>query len=261
MKTFHPRAAWFLSNLLIAVCAVLTGAAHAAATPAQAQEAWGRVLATYVNERGEVDFEALSAKREDITLYLGYVAETPLESLSEPITRLAHMVNAYNALSMFNVVDSGIPESHAGFNKVSFFVFKKHTIGGKRLSLYGFENDVIRPLANELGLPEIHFALNCSAVSCPVLPRKPFTAGAFKQELEREARAFFARPENYRIEATERTVYLNEILDFYTKDFVPAHGANLVVYANKYAPQAAPADFKVRFAPYNWTVANSRRQK
>ena len=34
--------------------------------------------------------------------------------------QLAHMVNAYNALSMFNVVASGIPATHAGFNKVTF---------------------------------------------------------------------------------------------------------------------------------------------
>lgn len=249
-----------LTSLLFTICALMVNPSHAA-TPTQAHEAWGRVLTTYVNERGEVDFEALSAKREDITQYLAYVAETQLESLSDPVNRLAHMINAYNALSMFNVVDSGIPSTHAGFSKVSFFILKKHTIGGKRLSLYGFENDIIRPLANELGLPEIHFALNCSAVSCPVLPRKPFTAAALKPELEREARAFFARPENYRIDTAERTVHLNEILDFYTKDFVPAHGVNLVVYANKYAPQPAPPDFKVRFVPYDWTVANSRRKK
>lgn len=260
MKNFYHFTIRICASMLLAGCALLASPGQAA-TPALAIEAWGRVLTTYVNESGEVDFEALAAKRDDITMYLGHVADTPLESLSEPITRLAHMINAYNALSMFNVVDSGIPASHAGFNKVSFFVFKKHTIGGKRLSLYAFENDVIRPLANELGLPEIHFALNCSAVSCPVLPRKPFTAAALKQELERETRAFFSRTENYRIDTAERTVYLNEILDFYTKDFVPAHGANLLVYANKYAPKAAPIDFKVRFLPYDWTVANSRRQK
>ena len=42
----------------------------------------------------------------------------------------AHMVNAYNALSMFNVVASGIPATHAGFNKVTFFYLRKLAVGG-----------------------------------------------------------------------------------------------------------------------------------
>jgi Protein of unknown function, DUF547 len=232
-----------------------------AAQPQQALPAWARVLSTYVNERGEVDFEALAAKPADINLYLSYVAQTPLDSFANKEERLAHMVNAYNALSMFNVVDKGIPTTHAGFNKISFFVFKKFTIGGQRLSLKGFEDDVIRPLSREMGLPEVHFALNCSAVSCPTLPRTPFTGSGIRAELERETRAFFARPDNFKLDAAERTVFVNEILDFYTSDFVPAHGANLVAYINQYAPQQVPADYRVRFVPYDWTVANSKRPK
>ena len=197
----------------------------------------------------------------DLNRYVRHVADQPLDGLADGWPRLAHMVNAYNALSMYNVLQSGIPATHAGLAKLRFFVLRKLDIGGQALSLYSFENDVIRPYTRARNDPRVHFALNCSAVSCPVLPRQPFTAGALDAELERETRAFFARPENFRIDVAQRTLWLSELLNFYPEDFVPSPAANLLEYANRFAPQPAPADFTVRFTPYDWTVANSRRAR
>lgn len=230
-------------------------------TPAAAQAAWAQVLAQYVNALGEVDFAALSRNRGPLDLMVRFVADTPLESLTAPNEKLAHMINAYNALSMFNVIESGIPASHGGFNKVTFFVLRSFEIGGRPLSLYAFENDVIRPYTRSIGEPRVHFALNCSAVACPALPQLPFTAIGLDAELERESRAFFARPQNFRIEAATRSVWLSEILSFYSEDFVPAHGASLSDFANRYAPAIAPLDYTIRFAAYDWTVANSQRPR
>jgi Protein of unknown function, DUF547 len=158
---------------------------------------------------------------------------------------------------MFNVIQSGIPATHAGLNKVTFFLLRKLVIGGRSMSLYSFENEVIRPYAR--GEPRIHFALNCSALSCPALPRTPFDASTLDAELERETRAFFARVENFRIDANASTVWLSELLDFYPADFVPVAADSLLAYANRYAPQPAPPHFALRFTPYDWTIANSRR--
>ncbi|HET7524532.1 MAG TPA: DUF547 domain-containing protein, partial [Burkholderiaceae bacterium] len=100
-----------------------------------------------------------------------------------------------------------------------------------------------------------------SALSCPVLPREPFAAAALEAQLERETRAFFARPQNFRVDAAAATVWLRELLDFYREDSVPAPAASLLEYANRYAPQPAPPAYAVRFTPYDWTVANSRRAR
>jgi len=222
----------------------------------EATRAWATVLDRFVDEHGEVDFAALARDRGELDRYLRFVAETPLASVPEGSPRLAHLINAYNALSMFNVIDSGMPQTHAGWNKVGFFVLRRFTVGGRAMSLRGFENDVIRPYANARRDPRIHFALNCSARACPVLPRTPFTGERLDAELERETRAFFARSINFRIDAAARTVWLSELLDFYPEDFVPGSASSLLVYANRYAPQAAPPHFAVRFAPYDWTIAN-----
>ena len=123
------------------------------------------------------------------------------------------------------------------------------------MSLYAFENDIIRKLND----PRVHFALNCSAVSCPILPQLPFTASGLNNELDRETRQFFARPQNLRVDAATRTVYFNEILKFYTGDFTPAHAPSLIAYAQKYTQVEMPTDYTVAFTPYDWTIANSRR--
>ena len=226
-----------------------------------AQASWAQVLQRFVDDHGEVDFPALAAAPSDLDTYIRHIADTPLEALPDGPVRLAHMINAYNALSMFNVLRSGIPATHAGFNKVTFFVFRTLEIGGHRLSLRSFENDVIRPYARSRDDPRIHFALNCSALSCPVLPRTPFTADALDAELERETRAFFARPDNFRVDDATHTLWLSELLSFYPEDFVPGVASSLLAYANRYGPRPAPPNYEVRFTPYDWTIANSHPKK
>ncbi len=229
-------------------------------TLAEAERGYARVLQRFVDDRGEVDFAAL---RDDMSNsgipalenYVTAIAAARLDAAPTANARLAHMINAYNALSMYNVIASNVPESHAGFAKIKFFLLRKFEVGGKVMSLYAFENDIIRTL-NE---PRVHFALNCSAVSCPVLPGVPFTEDALDSELDRETKKFFARPENLRIDDAQRTVYFNEILKFYREDFTPAHAPNLVAYAQRYSTKAIPLDYAVAFTPYDWTIANSKR--
>ena len=125
------------------------------------------------------------------------------------------------------------------------------------MSLYDFENSIIRKLDE----PRVHFALNCSAVSCPELPRNVFTADGLNDELDRETCRFFARPENLRVDDAKRTVFFNEILKFYTEDFVPSHARTLIAYAQRYISGVIDAAYATAFTPYDWTVANSRRER
>ena len=253
--------------LLLGGCSTLVQipdeTAHAAVTLSEAETGYARVLEQYVNERGQVAFEAL---RDDdssasglpaLERYVSVIGRTSLDSFATREARLAHLINAYNALSMYNVIASGIPETHAGLAKVRFFVTRQFLIGSKPLSLYAFENDIVRKLSE----PRVHFALNCSAVSCPVLPRKLFTAANLNQELDRETRAFFARPENLRVDDASRTIFFNEILSFYTEDFVPRHAPTLIDYVARYGNRELPRDYTIAFTPYDWTVANQRRKR
>lgn len=241
-------------------CSTLVSApqstSQAEVTKDVALAAWARVLTNYVNDQGFVDFASLAQKPADLHTYVNYVARVKASDMADSRDRLAHHINAYNALSMFNVLDLGIPQSNASLlARYKFFIARKHVIGGEPTSLYAYENATIRKL-NE---PRIHWALNCSAVSCPVLPREPFTAVALEAQLEGEAKKFFADPRNMRSDDVARTVYLSEILSFFTEDFTPAHAPSLIAYANKYAPKSADTTYSVRFVPYDWTIANWKR--
>ena len=243
--------------LLIGGCATIVPPPVRNEPPLSKQAAvasYARVLDHYVGADGSVDFSALGADRHDLDRYVAFVADTPLTAFAPGPELLAHTINSYNALSIFNVIESGIPTTHAGLNKVRFFVLRKFKIGGETFSLYSFENDVIR----RLGEPRVHFALNCNAVSCPILPRNPFASDTLDTDLERETQAFFARGENYRVDDTTREVWLSELLRWYEEDFVPGRAASLPAYASRYAPRPAPNGYTTRFVPYDWTVANRR---
>jgi Protein of unknown function, DUF547 len=245
----------------LAGCAAVTPPLAAPPTSeAQADAAWARVLDRFVDARGAVDFKMLATDRGDLDRMLRHVADTPLNSSAGTRVRLTHMINAYNALSMANVIDSGLPDSHAGpIAKLRFFVLRKQFIGGQAMSLYAFENDLIRPFTRAIGEPRVHFALNCSARGCPALPRQPFHAATLDVELARETVAFFARPENLRVDTGAREIWLSELLNFYLEDFVPAHGSSLVDYVNRTLGLSLPPDYAVRFTPYDWTVAHQAR--
>ena len=216
---------------------------------AEPQAAWARVLQQHVLDDGRVDFVALRRDHADLDAYVAWVAAhgpaTTPGLFPTPAARLAYYINAYNAVAMHAVVTS----EHRPAEKYRFFLLSAFTIDGKPVSLYVLENRVIRPL----GDPRVHFALNCMARGCPRLPREPFDPMRLDAQLDRETRRFLDEPRNVQVDPPLRVVRLNEIFRFYTGDFV-AHAPSLVAYVNRYRTEPIPADSRVRFIPYDWTL-------
>ncbi|MDQ2980548.1 MAG: DUF547 domain-containing protein [Acidobacteriota bacterium] len=216
------------------------------------ERAWARVLSKHVNDKGQIDFAGIARDPSDLAAYLSWVARvspdsTP-ESFSTSEAKLAYYVNAYNGLAMYDVIHSNFP---AKIDKVkkTFFYTNRFEMGGRYVSLYGLENSTIRPI----GDPRVHFALNCMARSCPRLPRQPFSADTLNAAFDREARYFFAEERNVSLEPAKKTVRVSQILQFYEKDFL-TKAPSLIAYANMYRNEKIPADWKVEFIPYDWTL-------
>ena len=246
----------FLCVLGVASCSTLVEVPPVPRAVAEIdpQVAWAEVLAKYVDEKGRVDFVGVSENPGKLLAYVNWVKRngpnTTPDAFPTKWHKLGYYLNSYNALSMYNIIDSEIPESLGGLSKVKFFYFKKFVIDGQEMSLYAYENDVIRKMGEE----RVHFALNCMSAGCPRLPRKPFsmdpTLGA---ELATEATRFFNESRNVRVDHKEQEVHLSEILDFFTEDFL-AKSPSLIHYANKYAKEKLPTQYDVEFIPYDWTV-------
>jgi len=217
------------------------------------EAAWTKVLTRHVDDAGRIDFDTLQRNHADLDLVVAFVAAvdpiTQPRQFPDKYSRLAFYINAYNALAMYGIVQAGVPESLGGLRKFTFFYLRTFVVGGKSISLSKFENDVIRPLREE----RVHFALNCMVVSCPRLPRVAFSAAGLEERLDTAARNFIGDSRNVWIEHAKREVWLSAIFDFYTADFL-AHAPSLIAYVNRYRTAQVPADFKVRFLEYHWTV-------
>ena len=192
-----------------------TGAPGAATmTIPEWETLWSSVLARYVDDAGRIDFAALSHDHADLDRVVAFVAA--VDPVSEPqrfpdrAARIGFYINAYNALAMHGIVETGVPRSLGGVTKFTFFNVKKFTVGGKSISLYDLENDVIRPLGEE----RVHFALNCMAVSCPRLPRTAFTADALEQHLDTATRTFLAEKRNVSVDPVKRKRVADENIPF-----------------------------------------------
>jgi hypothetical protein len=249
--------------LLIAAVLSLSSAAAAAARvadPAPEERSvrewealWTSVLMRRVDDAGRIDFTSLAQDRADLDRVVAYIAAVDPTSrpqrFPDRTSRLAFYINAYNALAMYGIVDAGVPKSLGGLTKFSFFYLRKFVVGGKPISLYDLENQVIRPLGEE----RIHFALNCMVVGCPRLPRMAFSADALDRELDVAARSFIDEKRNVTVDPERREVRLSAIFDWYTSDFL-SHAPSLIAYVDRYRADPIPSDFKVRFVDYDWTV-------
>jgi hypothetical protein len=223
---------------------------------AQALSAWSNILQTYVDAQGRSDFTGLAEQPESLRLLVNFIESVSPESHPDLFTTredvIAYHINAYNILAMYGVIDEGIPGGFNGFFKrTGFFKFRKVVIGGRKTSLSDYENDVIRPLAE----PRVHFALNCMVRDCPRLPQHPFLAETLDQQLTAATEEFFNKEKNVRIDDANRVIYLSEIMDFYTEDFVPSGRArDLPSYVNRYREEPLPAGYRVKFIDYDWRI-------
>lgn len=220
---------------------------------AVAEAAWKRVLKRHVGADGRVDFAAIAARRADLDRFVGFVWRASPESHPHlwPTREraLGFWIDAYNALSMYSVIASGIPHDFGSLTKrIGFFVRQLVTIGGREMSLRALENEIIRPL----GEPRVHFALNCMARSCPRLPRIPFAGADVEAGLERETRRFLSEPRNLAIDHAARAATLSAIFEFFPEDF--DSGGGVRAFVNRYTGSAIPPDYALRYREYDWTV-------
>lgn len=236
-------------------CASVRVPERGAVTSERAVEAWARVLDCCVDAQGRVDFARLAQEPADLEQYVRYVSEVDPDSDAGAFpsvqARLAHHLNAYNALSMYGVIELGIPRTNAGLRKVRFFFLRRYRIAGRRESLHAYESRI-----RAIGEPRVHFALNCMSVSCPQLPRTPFRAQDLERQLDAAARSFVDDPRYVQVDAAAKRARLSAIFKFYTNDFLAA-ADSLLAYVNRLRQEAIPADYEVEFLPYDWTINRS----
>lgn len=224
-------------------------------TPVQPPEdAWARVLAATVDTQGRVDFAQLLANHRDLDRYVAWIYQRSPERWPDlyrtPAHVVAYHVNAYNALVLYNLLTSGVPES---LDRREFFERRRLFVGNQPVTLREYRERI-----RQLGDPRLHFALTDHLGTDPALAREPYRAGTLDAQLNRAARAFLADPRHVRVDDAERTVTLAPLLQRYEADFRVA-APSLTAYVNPLRDRPVPAGYAVEFMDTDWTVRRGKR--
>jgi hypothetical protein len=252
-------------KLLVAaiVAGGLGGGLQAGDAVAFDHQAWGEVLSRFVDERGRVDYEALSRDRESLDHYLAQIAELGPRSTPERFPtradQLAYYINSYNALVFQGVLD-GDPNADTVWRGIvpgyGFFVGRRFRLDGQSINLRKLENKIVRA---RFGDARVHAALNCASVGCPRLPTTAFEPGRLEHELKAAMTEFVANGRNVRVDDDNRIVFLSMIFDWYREDFLADEGdagnvePSLIDYVNRFRGEEAPipGDYAVQFLEYD----------
>jgi len=189
--------------------------------------------------------------------YLQMIAEARLDRLS-PGHLEAFLINAYNAYTIATVLDR--PGKQSVRDIEGFWRRMTHPVGGFEVTLDTIEHDVLRKLFRD---PRLHFALNCGAMSCPLLPPWGMNGDRIDAQLEERARAFLSDSRNVRIEGD--ALLLVRFFDWYTADFVSedwrGHAPSIPEYVARYAsPEVAAfirkkgAAIPIHYMDYDWLL-------
>ncbi|MGE3804694.1 MAG: DUF547 domain-containing protein [Gemmataceae bacterium] len=229
--------------------------------------AFDQLLRDYVNAQGLVAYARWKANHADMKKlddYLEHLGNVDLQKDATREEKLAYWINAYNALTLKGILnDYPIKSVKSPFTYVggyNMWTDLEQWIGGERYSLDRIEHKTLRLL----GEPRIHFGLVCGARSCPILRNHAYTPDKVLDQLDDNARRFFARDDalypTFEIEPDIRQITISPIFKWYGSDFAPTP-IEVVRKLKPYFPAKADTGWldeagavQVDFAGYDWTL-------
>lgn len=219
------------------------------------QSDWAEVLQRYVDDQGRVDYAGLKAHPEALHRYvalIGKIGPTTRPKLFPTAgDMLAYYINAYNALTLYNVV-MRYPIASVRDEQADFFMFTQFVVDGEDISLHQLEKRyVIKKFKQE---PRAHFALNCASLGCPTLPRTPFPGGeALDARLAEETQKLLSDPQHFALK--DGVPHLSQIFQWYGDQFTPTP----VAWIRAQRPDLEiPEGATPKYMPYDWSLNDQR---
>ena len=225
-------------------------------TPWAATEAWGRVLESSVDWRGQVDIRRIADKPRDLHLFVAFIGKYSPQSHPElfptPEDATAFHINSYNALVLYGMLLNAFPRDfNSSYARNRFFRDTRFLIGGEMLSLQQYQDTRIRPL----GDARVFFALTPLVQSGPRLLNTPYEGENIDRQLNTAAHRFINDPSNVLTLENEGVVRMSEMFHFYEDDFLTsAKAPSLIAYVNRYRHKKIRESRSVQFIPFDWMV-------
>ena len=188
-------------------------------------EAYSRVLHSYVDSQGYVDYSGLKTNRFDLDFFVDQLTSLPPGIFSSwpREEQLAFWINAYNALTLRAVIDHYPIDSIKDIGNLVTTVWNKLTFNvmGRTLTLNQIEHQIIR---GEFSDPRIHMAINCASIGCPSLPAEPMQGKKLDEQFHHLTRRFLSDPTKFRIDKKNSRVHISLIFKWFGEDFEADYG-------------------------------------
>jgi len=196
-------------------------------------------------QSGRVDYAAVKANPQALHNLLENASKIKV-STSNANTYQAFWINAYN-LSVIKGIIADYPVKQPLSIK-GFFDKVKYDLAGTSITLNDIENKMLRAkFPNE---PRFHFALVCAGLGCPPIIDEAYTPAKLESQLQRQTEIAVNNPNFTKVKGNK--VQLSQIFEWYKEDFV--RNGDEIDFLNKYRKESIPADAKLSYYPYDWTL-------
>ena len=217
---------------------------------------WTELLQKNVDPYGKVNYQGFREDEKALDEYLKMLGENEPQGWWEVNEQKAFWINAYNAFTVKLILNNypleSIKQIKEGDNNAWNIPFIK--IGDKMYTLDYIEHTMLRAQFSD---SRIHFAVNCTAISCPPLRNKAYSGKNLDIELRLATRTFI---NDKRFNAiTESRVQVSQIFSWFKDDFLKEE-ESIQAYLNKNTPHIeVKKDATVSFMNYNWGLNEKKK--
>lgn len=225
---------------------------------------WDALLRRYVDQTGMVGYRRWEASAADVQQLDDYLAHLSTTSGHGTLAQqLAFWINAYNAVTIKGILreypTTSIRNHTARVFGYNIWKDLKLLVGGHPYSLDQIEHQILR----KRGEPRIHFAIVCASIGCPRLLAEAYLPERLEEQLATNTRAFFADPEKFRADVSQRQLSVSPILKWFAEDFGEDEASRLRWMApwlpDESARQLARSgQARLSYLDYDWGLNDQR---
>jgi len=206
-----------LRTTALVVLSLPWSASTAEAGPDDHYAEYSKLLETYVDAKGLVDYAAFK-KNDEAALKECVAAFAAMDVASmKRDEKMAYWINVYNAVTLQAMLEFYPLDSIKDkVSKVPGFydVWDDYEFGKEKLSLNHIEHKLLRPMKD----PRVHAAIVCASLGCPILRNEAYLPSRLPEQLDDNVRRWFKDPTRG-LKLSGNVVYISAIFDWFADDF------------------------------------------